>query len=644
MVVAQASRTVFTGSGIAILDGAGQVAREVELLAGAMHYWRVERRYWKACLEAMRELGLTVVQTYVPWAVHEVGPGRFDWSGNRDLGAFLSAAAGAGLSAIVRPGPHINAELTYFGFPERILRDESMLARSGRDTPVWLPAPPRAFPIPSYASLGFKGEVRRWFAAVGEVVAPHLAPDGPVVAVQVDNEMQLFFRSGAYDHDYHPDALAWWSETMAVEPPRAWDEADAERCVSWVRFKEDYACRSLAWMTGALDDAGLGGLARFHNLPPTDPMLSNGARMAGALGGLIGMDFYHRATEYHRYRERALYLAGSAAPLAYAPEVGMGGPLWLPPMTAEDQASVIAGLVGAGLRGLCFYMTVDRDRWYGAPIATDGTTREPASWLRTLCRTLREVEWSRLRRRAPLALVWSRADARFAVASSALDPISPVLVDALGIGPAGAAELARDPSAAAQRRFGLAVQRALALAQIPYDILDEEVPLETLERYRAVVVPTVGRIDAGLWERLHQLGDTTLVVGPEAPSRDELGRPLADTALPPRTGVMASASLADPEGLADDLEALVEADLGTCWITDRAREVDCSVLEDGEGRPRLVVVGNRGADAVTADVLVPAGVALRDPWADRLLEARGDVALVALAPHQVRLLIVEQLP
>src|SRR5439155_11817396 len=32
-------------------------------------------------------------------------------------------------------------------------------------------------------------------------IAPYLAPGGPVVAIGVDNEAQMFFRLGAYDHD-----------------------------------------------------------------------------------------------------------------------------------------------------------------------------------------------------------------------------------------------------------------------------------------------------------------------------------------------------------------------------------------------------------------------------------------------------------
>src|SRR6185503_12457699 len=121
-------------------------------------------------------------------------------------------------------GPHCNAELTGFGFPERILRDEAMLARAAHGGPGWMPAPPRAFPVPSYASAAFREEVGAWYVAVGDVVAPRLAPDGPVVAIGVDNEAQMFFRLGAYEHDYHPDAIAAWREASGLDgdPPRAW--------------------------------------------------------------------------------------------------------------------------------------------------------------------------------------------------------------------------------------------------------------------------------------------------------------------------------------------------------------------------------------------------------------------------------------
>ena len=241
------ARSAFSASGLSLSGPAG---RELDFYAAELHYWRVPRSSWADCLAALRKLGFEMVSTYVPWSVHETD-GRLDWTGARDLAAFLAEVSRAGMLAVLKPGPHINAELTYFGYPERIVRAPAMQARSARDTPVWMPAPPHMFPVPSYASAAFRAAAEGWLRAFGEQVAPHLYPDGPVVAVQVDNEAQMFFRLGAYDHDYHPDALAWWREHAGdVEAPRAWDAADAARCVEWVRFKEVYTERALAWVRG----------------------------------------------------------------------------------------------------------------------------------------------------------------------------------------------------------------------------------------------------------------------------------------------------------------------------------------------------------------------------------------------------------
>src|SRR5262249_53270018 len=47
----------------------------VPLLAGTAHYWRLEPEAWRSALEGMRGLGLTLLDTYVPWGVHERGTG-----------------------------------------------------------------------------------------------------------------------------------------------------------------------------------------------------------------------------------------------------------------------------------------------------------------------------------------------------------------------------------------------------------------------------------------------------------------------------------------------------------------------------------------------------------------------------------------
>ncbi len=254
------------------VDGDG-VERSIPFYAGAMHYWRVDPRRWATGLATLHATGLTIVETPVPWRIHERERGQYHWEGTADLPRFLELAQAAGLRVVLRPGPNVNAELTCFGMPDHVVGDPVCQARTSRGTPVWLPSPPRAWPVPSYASHAFHERVAGWYRAVGEVVQPYLAPAGPVVAIGIDHEAQLFFRTGAYDHDYHPDAIAWWNDATGLDgdPPRAWSDDDAARCISWVRFKDQYLARALGDFGKLLDDAGLGGIARFHNLPPGHP-------------------------------------------------------------------------------------------------------------------------------------------------------------------------------------------------------------------------------------------------------------------------------------------------------------------------------------------------------------------------------------
>ena len=620
------ARTRFDDRGIVIGEGAG--AARVPFLAGAMHYWRVDPRWWEPCLRAIADLGLRLVETYVPWGVHEGAGGRYEWGGRRDLGRFLDLVAEVGLGAVVRPGPHVNAELTYFGYPERVLRDPELLARGAHGAPVWFPAPPRAFPVPSYASERFREEVGRWYAAVGEIVAPRIAPAGAVVAVGVDNEAQMFFRLGAFDHDYHPDALAWWGDD---DPPRRWDAADAARCIAWVRFKDTYTQRALADLSARLDAAGLDGVARFHNLPPGDPVWSDLPGVERAIGGPAGIDVYTGKGGLAALRRRALHLVGSAATLPIVPECGVGFFPWLPPLDDPGPTAAIT-LLGAGVRGLSFYMTVGRDRWYEPAITPHGEPGPAAGWIRALVAALAEVEWTSLRRAADVAVVVSRADARWGLASSLVDPVTPVVAEALGLGPGGAAELGRDDAAIAHRRWLDVVQRALDLAQVPYALVDEGVAPERLASFRAIVMPTFDRIDARLLETLRGLADRkhVIVLGPGTPARDELGRPLA-APLPKRIGLMRAGSLDDVAGLAEDLSALTVPP--ETWTVARGADVDAMALADPAGVVRVVTLLNRSAEARRFELRLPHGAALRD--------ALGGSATAPLPPHGARLLVVD---
>ncbi len=650
-------RTRFDARGLVVETADGP--RALPFYGGAMHYWRHAPSDWPAALRAIAGLGLTLVETYVPWGVHEPAAGRFEWTGARDLPRFLAAAHAAGLRVVLRPGPHANAELTYFGFPEHIVREPDIHARAAHGGPVWLPAPPRAFPVPSYASARFHAAVRAWYAEVARVIAPHLAPDGPVVALGVDNEAQLFFRLGAYDHDYHPEAIAAWQADVAAgrygdpgvigeEPPRAWDPAHAARCVAWVRGKSRYLARALAQFATALDEVGLAGLARFHNLPPGEPGLSDAPAIEAAIGGPCGIDLYSPRRDLARVRQRALHAVGSSE-LPLGPEAGLGWVPWLPPIAdpGDDDRGrdVLIAALGAGIRGFSLYMAVARDRFYGAPIDEHGRVRPEAAWIPRLIAALDRVDWPALRRTAKVALVLGRADLRFGQASSVAEPMTPVLLEALGLGPGGLAELGRDDDAVLARRWHGAVAAALDAAQVPYVIVDEGCPIERLRGFAAVIAPTLGRVDRDLWRRLKALADERAVVvfGPGTPTTDELGAPLAaDLAPPRRAGRIRAGSLTDLEGLADDLAAL-GGDLPEDWAVVRPAGVTAAVFADASGQPRAIAVTNLGDKAVTAELVSPPGVTLVDAaTGDAFTAAASSNTRISLPAFAARLLLIER--
>ncbi|HEU0033526.1 MAG TPA: alpha-amylase family protein [Kofleriaceae bacterium] len=627
------------------LDERGLVVgdRRIPFYAGAMHYWRVEPAHWAACLRQLHGLGLSVVETYVPWRVHEPTRGTYAWTGERDLARFLDEAHAAGLAVVIRPGPHVNAELTCFGFPDHVVGDPAIQARTARDTPVWMPSPPRAWPVPSYASTAFHDRVRGWYAEVARVVAPQLAPDGPVVAIGVDNESQMFFRLGAYDHDYHPDAIAWWREHHDGEPPRAFDPADPARSVAWVAFKDEYQARALGAFARMLDDVGLGGLARFHNLPPGHHGLYDVRRLQTAIGGPVGIDAYTPRAEFRELRRRATALVGNAQPIPLALEVGVGFFPWFPPLDAGDdpqrERDQLLALLAAGVRGFNLFMAVERDRYYGAAIAASGAVEPHATWIRSLVAALREVEWPALRRHAQIALVAAKADARFGLATSTLDPMTPVVAEILGLGPGGSAELGSDAGAIAARRWQTAIASALELAQIPYAIVDEAATEDELAGYRAVVVPTLERVDRALWARLRALAEarrTVVVIGPGAPVRDEFDRAL--DAPPKRMGRLKAGSLDDLPGLAADLAALAEPP--ETWVVERPDDVRAFAFADAAGRVRVVFVCSDSAKPASA-VLIAQGRGLRDPFTQERIRILTGSATIALPARGVRMLIVE---
>lgn len=165
-----------------LLDG-----KPFVVISGEMHYLRVPRIYWRDRMKKARAMGLNTICTYVFWNAHESKPGRFDFSGNLDLKAYIQTAQEEGLFVIVRPGPYVCTEWDLGGIPAWLLKDPKTVIRTM--DPTYLAA------------------ADRYLKRVGQEIKPMLVKNGgPVIMAQVENEYGSF----GSDHTY----MAWVRDTM----------------------------------------------------------------------------------------------------------------------------------------------------------------------------------------------------------------------------------------------------------------------------------------------------------------------------------------------------------------------------------------------------------------------------------------------
>ncbi|KAF3465234.1 beta-galactosidase [Streptomyces sp. Tu 3180] len=93
--------------------------RRLVLWSGEMHPFRLPSpSLWRDVLQKLRAHGHNAVSVPVPWNHHSPAPGRYDFTGVRDLDLFLRTAAEERLYVILRPGPYSgSADVDAGGLP-----------------------------------------------------------------------------------------------------------------------------------------------------------------------------------------------------------------------------------------------------------------------------------------------------------------------------------------------------------------------------------------------------------------------------------------------------------------------------------------------------------------------------------------------
>jgi beta-galactosidase len=536
----------------------------LSLFSGSFQYWRVEPELWAPILDRVKGMGFSIIETYIPWSVHEVAPREFDFGSSdrhRDIRRFLDVCHGAGVKVLARPGPHINAEMTYFGYPARLFAEEDLLARCADGSPVVLPAPPRMFPLPCYHHPRFRSEVRTWLEALaGELGgAETIWPDGPVIALQADNECSKFMRAHPFDWDYSQYAIELYRSWMEsrygtidelngaygtrlaswalLDPPRelaASKPPELLRMLDWCEFAEHYIAESVRFVADILRELFGKGVPLFHNYPVTLPLPPLDMTAMESFLDFQSVDAYPQKTAYHNLRAGVKFTSAMSR-LPVMAEFSSGGVYYAMPLALDDQEFTTSAMIMHGIKGANFYMIVERERWYGSPVKRDGSMRpRHYEFYRRLLDELRSWEIEEMTVQRDVLLLAEREYERLAGLASVPCPASRLLAQFAGSFEGAADAFITDenlglsePVAGRYARLLAFWYWALTATGTHFAIGDSAAGSEVLGRHKVVIVPTFEFMDASLQEKLLEYARSggTVMVGPRAPRMDARMRP-----------------------------------------------------------------------------------------------------------------------
>lgn len=173
-------------------------------VSGELHYSRLPRERWGERARQLRAGGVSIASTYVFWIHHQPEPDAARFDGNLDVAAFIDECADAGLEVALRIGPWAHGEVRNGGLPDWV--HEMPIAHRTDD--------------PSYLTL-----VAEWFAALAGALDGRAQPGGPIVAIQLENEL--------YDRPEHLLTLKRLAREAGIAAPlwtaTAWGGAELPR-------------------------------------------------------------------------------------------------------------------------------------------------------------------------------------------------------------------------------------------------------------------------------------------------------------------------------------------------------------------------------------------------------------------------------
>jgi len=389
----------------------------IPLMSGEFHYWRVPAENWGVIADRIVELGLKTIATYIPWNYHELEPEVYDFHGDtspqRNLDGFLTLMEQKGLYVIVRPGPYIYSEWIHGGVPERATKFHRL--------------------SPEFLKMS-----KHYIDAVAKVIEPHqITRGGRVIICQADNEAyppieSLGSEMGGFERDGEfKDFLRQKYHHEIAVLNRAWHTAYADFTQACIYFHEayvnteqpmaerllvgsayrmryfdtfefigQYAARIIANVANWLRAAGI-------DIPISSngwsPLYQNFRTMTETVD-LCGCDIYPeqfidgtkivKDNWFYNFDIIRLQEADVTHGNVWSAEFQSGNfPLHtVGYLVPQHHRFITLAALTSGLKGLNYYMLVNRDNWYNCPINEWGRTNEYYEPVRSALKLVETVE------------------------------------------------------------------------------------------------------------------------------------------------------------------------------------------------------------------------------------------------------------
>ncbi|TYB85427.1 MAG: beta-galactosidase [Kosmotoga sp.] len=687
---------------VQISNGNFVVDGEVKsMYSGSVHYWRIKQEKWNEVLDKVKELGFNGITTYIPWEIHEIEKGVFDFGEiepSKDIDKFLSLCDEKGITVSVRPGPQINSELTWFGFPERILKNTNYQARNPKGGKVVLNQVPKPIPALSYTNEDFLAEVDVWYDAICKILEKHQPPKGNLVAVQIDNEMGYFFNINPYATDYSESSKDLYRNFLKekynninelnsryhtnyccfeeIDPPTRFEGSSKEELpfyLDWIEYREYYLINSMEDLGTRMRKRGI-NVPLFHNYP--HPLGPGGAAGAPSTPfnlpkleekiGFVGFDIYSKKELYDHVKTITSYVSGCSR-FPYIPEFRTGvWPWYIKPGDFENEVFTTKAVLMHGIKEFNRYMLVDRNKWLDSPISHKGEINKKAySAHEKITKNLMKFRWNDFDKQAEVLLLVNRDYDRLEAATTLLPVVGDFLESVFGFSEYSNSKIVSNNSLGFSKPIQMeksswfdTFYKALSSNGFTFNLGDTAQFPETWNKYKAIIVTSFEYMTEETAKKLIKYIENggTLIIGPCIP---ELNDSFKDTSSLKTFAEKASKEIIKLSGgkviekysiRKGDLFVISEKEKAESSINNTLTKLKASkikmnnekldaVLHKNKTKDEYILfVANPTSKEINAEIELPLKAdKLVDVWSEREISVEHGLLKEKLSPYDIRI-------